>query len=164
MGGFTLNGIGWGDKLYTKLGLGQHYCKFCKSMQNFALMEVQSKIEVFFIKTVTFNTKYAVCCAKCEEGFYITDDQRDALLYRGAKIEVLENGISVIQSGEENLALPSKRICNKCGQVQPDSNQGKSCVYCGAPLQGNNGERICKACGARVPEGQLFCGECGTKY
>ena len=164
MGGFTINGFGWGDKLYPKLGLGQHYCKYCKSMQNFALMEVQSKIEVLFIKTVTFNTKYAVCCTKCEEGYYVTEEQRDELLYQGAKIEVLEDGISVIKSGEEPIALPAKRICNKCGQAQPDSSTGNFCVYCGASLQGTSNERICKTCGAKVPEGQLFCGECGTKY
>lgn len=164
MGGFTFNGLGWGDKLNPKLGLGQHYCKHCESMQNFALMEVQSKVVLFWVKTVTFNTKYAVCCTKCEEGFYVTEEQRDDLLYRGAKIEVLEDGISIIKSGEENLSLPAKRICSKCGKAQPDTNKGNFCVYCGESLQCTNNERICKACGAKVPEGQLFCDECGTRY
>ena len=95
MAGVMVNGCGWSDSFYSTLNLGSHYCKYCKSMQNFALMEVNAKIRILFIPTVTFSTKYCVCCEKCKNGIYVNDKQRDLLLYRGARIEV-GDGISII--------------------------------------------------------------------
>lgn len=101
MGGFTLNGMGWGDSFYPKLGLGCHYCIHCKSMEEFVLCEVKTKIKVFFIPTVSIKTSYAVTCAKCKEGYYISDEQRDALLYQGAGIKVDEKtGVITIKMQE----------------------------------------------------------------
>ena len=36
MAGVIINGFGWSDSYYPRLNLGQHYCKFCNSMQNFS--------------------------------------------------------------------------------------------------------------------------------
>lgn len=71
---------------------------------------------------------------------------------------------SDVKFSEGDNQLYSKKICNECGQTQPDSNTGNFCVYCGISLKDTNSERICKTCGAKVPKDQLFCGECGTKY
>ena len=99
MAGVIINGFGWSDSYYPRLNLGQHYCKFCNSMQNFALMEVKAKIRIFFVPTVSFSTKYCVCCEKCQNGIYVNDEQRDLLLYRGAKIEV-RDGISIVTKSD----------------------------------------------------------------
>lgn len=167
MGGFTVDGFGVGDSFYPKLGLGQHYCSFCKSMQEFALMEVRRKIKLLYIPTVSINTKYAVGCAKCKSGYYITDEQRDEILYRGAQIEVKSDGIIIKQIGENapaRIQQAAESVCPKCGREQP--NPGKFCSYCGASLQFDEPQqknRICKTCGAAILDGQMFCTECGTK-
>lgn len=96
MAGVMINGFGWSDSYYSRLNLGQHYCKFCNSIQNFALMEVKAKIRMMFIPTVAFGTKYFIGCEKCKNGIYVDDEQRDLLLYRGAKIEV-GDGISIVK-------------------------------------------------------------------
>lgn len=174
MGGFTIDGCGVGDSFYPKQDLGSHYCSYCKSVQQFALMEVRRKIKVFYIPTVSINTKFAVGCKKCQNGYYIDDKQRDDILYGRAQIEVKPDRV-LVKSRQEFITpdVPQRSIstdnggdrsCPMCGKPQPGT--GQFCVYCGASLtsqQAQPKERFCTLCGAKVQQGQIFCGECGTK-
>ncbi|MDO5134115.1 MAG: zinc-ribbon domain-containing protein [Eubacteriales bacterium] len=98
MGGFTVNGCGVGDSFYPQKGLGLHFCKSCRSKQDFVLMEVRRKIKVFFIPTVSINVKYAVGCAKCKSGYYIDDKWKDALMNSKATIQVEDDGIRLLMT------------------------------------------------------------------
>ncbi len=102
MGGFTVNGCGVGDSFYPKMGLGQHYCRSCKSMQDFVLMEVRRKIKVFFVPTISINTKYAIGCAKCKSGYYISDDCKEALMNSKATIQVEDDGIRILYCNDNH--------------------------------------------------------------
>ena len=166
MGGFTVNGCGVGDSFYPKLSLGQHYCRVCGSIQEYSLMEVQRKIKVFFVPTVSINTKYAVACKKCKNGFYITDEQREALWYRNAQIEVTEGEIAIKKSGtisaepvKMQVAKGNAPCCPKCGKEQP--MKGKFCVFCGEVVLSES--PVCKNCGAPMQSDQIYCFECGMK-
>lgn len=180
MGGFTIDGCGVGDSFYPKQDLGSFYCYGCQSIQEFALMEVKRKIKVLYIPTVSINTKYAVGCKKCKNGYYIDDQQRDDLLFRRSAIEVKADGIYFKQisappshaaptptAPERQNAVPAAsggKTCPSCGKQQPGS--GKFCVYCGTPLPAQETapkQKFCVYCGAKLPPGQLFCGECGMK-
>ncbi len=171
MAGFVLNGMGWADNLRSILGLGKHYCKFCNSVQDFSLMEISRKIYVLFLPTITIKTQYAVCCERCKNGLCINDRQRDLLLYQGAKLEVQE-GMSIVVPDhpsllEQSIVSQLRSVCPKCGKEQLEEGSVKFCAFCGSPMQNNTqedfAERICRNCGATLSEGELFCGECGTK-
>lgn len=73
MGGFIYNGMGWKEVFQPIKTVGSFYCAACRSVQNIAVMEVESKVAVFRIPTVTFKIKYAVGCEKCKNGFYIEE-------------------------------------------------------------------------------------------
>lgn len=66
-------------------------------MKEFVLCEVKRKIEILYIPTISIKTSYAVTCAECKEGYYVSDEQCAALLYHGASIEVDEKtgGITI---------------------------------------------------------------------
>ncbi|MGN0263730.1 MAG: zinc ribbon domain-containing protein [Oliverpabstia sp.] len=148
MGGFTVNGCGTGDSFYPKLILGNHYCKYCKSIQEFDLMEVKRKIKVLYIPTVSINTKYAVACKKCKNGYYVEDSIRDDLLYGRKTIEVKEGEISYI-----DVAKVAKGISGKKESV---SNEVKA-VSTGSSVS------FCPYCGNKIQPNQLFCTSCGKK-
>lgn len=146
MGGFTVNGCGTGDRFYPKLGLGQHYCQSCRSIQPYALMEVKRKIEVFFIPTVSISTKYAVACKKCKTGYYIEDNIRNELLYGRMGIEV----------------QPDKILFKRLdGQKVPSLQKENSAAE--RPDTGANAPLFCKCCGAQLQPGQAFCTSCGVR-
>lgn len=178
MGGFTYNGFGVGDSFYPKQDLGSFYCYSCKSIQEFALMEVKRKIKLLYIPTVSVNTKFAVGCKKCKNGYYIDDQQRDDLLFRRAAIEVKADGIVFKQISVPGAAVtppvPETRSvpgetggvnCPNCGQTQAGGT--RFCVYCGTQLPTQPAaaplRKFCVHCGAKLSEGQIFCSECGMK-
>lgn len=132
MAGVIVNGFGWEDKYHPIRGLGRHYCVHCRSVQDFFLNEVRKKIIIFFfIPTVTINTKYAVLCAHCGEGYYIDDHQRDLILYQDAGIEISFEGIKI--TGKITEQSSAKYVCPKCGK--PCLESGTFCVYCGHKLK-----------------------------
>ena len=47
-------------------------------------------------------------------------------------------------------------LCPNCGKP---AGEGKFCVNCGTNLQ----LQECSNCGEKIPTGQRFCGECGTR-
>lgn len=93
MGGFTINGCGAADSFYPIKELGEFYCPECRQKRQMCLMEVKRKIKVLYIPTVSINTKYAVGCRSCENGYYISDQQKDDLIYGRAWAEMTEEGL-----------------------------------------------------------------------
>lgn len=93
MGGFTVNGCGTGDSFYTLRLLPGKKCRFC-GKTDYALMEVKRKIKVFYIPTVSLNTKYAIACPKCKNGYYISEEQKSIVLANGPEcVDVGVNGV-----------------------------------------------------------------------
>ena len=97
MGGFLFNGCGAADSFYPKKSLGMHYCKYCHSIKEYALMEVKRKIRVVYIPTFSITTKYAVGCTKCKNGYYIEDNVRDEILYGKMGIEMQGDEIKLVR-------------------------------------------------------------------
>ncbi len=135
-------------------------------------MEVKRKIKVFYIPTVSIDTKYAVGCKKCKSGYYINDQQRDDLLFHRSTIEVHADGIYFKQIGTPPAdaaprsapSVPDGAVCPSCGKAQAAG--GKFCVFCGTPIPAQAAapaQKFCVHCGAKLEPGQLFCNECGIK-
>lgn len=177
MGGFTVNGCGTGDSFHPIRILGNHYCKHCKSIQEYDLMEVKRKIKVFYIPTVAINTKYAVACKKCKNGSYIEDSIRDDLMYGRKEITVESGGIYYKNVAGDIPVQPNhgssqnvdnnkdksdeKGLTIKCGKCGAElAAETKFCGRCGAPVECVS---FCPTCGAKLQQGQAFCMSCGVK-
>jgi len=96
LAGFTFNGCGASDSYYPLWQLGEHYCPVCNAQKPFSVMELRMKIRVFFIPTVTVNTKYAVACNKCKNGYYIDENQKNDIISGRATVEIKKDGAEVI--------------------------------------------------------------------
>lgn len=189
MGGFTYNGIGWGDCFYPKKDLGRHYCYECKSIQEFALMEVKSKVKILYIPTVSFKTRFSVGCKKCKSGYYVNEDVVRDLLYNRLSIEVAENEVrfhpSTISGGESKQDTPVIATQDESGddsQKNVKSTESKDDGEGFGELFGEffgqtfleaekphlekavKDEPLkCKNCGATLKPHQLFCSSCGLR-
>ncbi len=94
MAGFTFNGCGASDSYYPIKYIGDFNCPCCgNTMQKFSLMELRMKIRVFFIPTVTVNTKYAVACNKCKNGYYVDETQKNNILSGRVQAIVTSDGV-----------------------------------------------------------------------
>ena len=97
MGGFTVNGFGATDRFVPIRNLGTFQCPHCKQERMLQLMEVQRKVSLLYIQTVTINTKYAIACASCQNGYYIEEQQRDDILYGRAIATITEQGAVLLK-------------------------------------------------------------------
>ncbi|MDO5336378.1 MAG: zinc-ribbon domain-containing protein [Eubacteriales bacterium] len=180
MGGFTVDGCGVGDSFYPKLNLGNHFCKYCNSIQEFALMEVKRKIKVFYIPTLSINTKFAVGCKKCKNGYYIDDKVRDGLLYGRMAIEVESDGIifKTIQNTAQDIdTVQNENAIQSAGTVKntnviqnADAGQNGNVMqdkeknpHQSAQPKASQKIRYCKCCGSKLEPDQIFCTFCGVK-
>lgn len=97
MGGFMYNGFGAADSYYPIKSVGKFYCNACNKEQEFSVMELKRKIRVLYIPTLTINSKFAVACNKCKNGYYIDDNQKNGLLYGRAIVKnISENGPNIV--------------------------------------------------------------------
>ena len=137
--GYTFNGFGFDKKLSPMIELGEHHCKYCHSRKTFVLAAEQYIAKVLWVISAGMFSKYAVVCSECENGYYVNDRQRDSLLYLGAKIQVDDDGISIIQPN---------------GDVIPEDRAQK---------QNIPAKKVCPKCGTEYSEGENFCGICGER-
>lgn len=93
MGGFLLDGCGVSDGFYPVKEIKVYHCSYCNKEHMYSLFEVKRKLTILFIKTLTFTTKYAVCCSKCKNGYYISDEQKEAILNNKVDIDVKSDGL-----------------------------------------------------------------------
>lgn len=105
MGGFTVNGFGATDRFVPIRNLGTFQCPHCKQERMLQLMEVQRKVSLLYIQTVTINTKYAIACASCQNGYYIEEQQKDDILYGRAIATITEQG-AVLLKKEKIIDAP----------------------------------------------------------
>lgn len=68
MGGFRFNGCGVTEHFKHIKSLGTHQCPNCNKLAEFSLDQVNKKVDVFWIPTLTLNSQYAVMCKNCEMG------------------------------------------------------------------------------------------------
>ena len=108
MGGFTVNGFGATDRFVPIRNLGTFQCPHCKQERMLQLMEVQRKVSLLYIQTVTINTKYAIACASCQNGYYIEEQQKDDILYGRAIATITEQG-AVLLKREKIIDAPEKQ-------------------------------------------------------
>ena len=144
MGGFTVNGFGATDRFVPIRNLGTFQCPHCKQERMLQLMEVQRKVSLLYIQTVTINTKYAIACASCQNGYYIEEQQKDDILYGRAIATITEQGAVLLKKEkiidapekQEKPSLPQnsragqprRRFCGRCGSSL-DEQTGR-CPVC----------------------------------
>ncbi|MFP3951828.1 MAG: zinc ribbon domain-containing protein [Candidatus Bathyarchaeia archaeon] len=98
-------------------------------------------------------------CWNEQEGLCIEDAPRESTEVAAARAEKRVKDIREATSKEQvfqGKIEKKQTICPRCGKP---AGQGKFCVNCGAPLE----LQECPNCGTKVPAGQTFCGECGTR-
>ena len=93
MGGMLIDGCGASDSYYKLKDVTKAYCRTCGREQMFALMQLKMKIRVFWIPTVPINTKYAVVCPVCKNGYLVDESQKNEILAGRLQVEVAEDGL-----------------------------------------------------------------------
>lgn len=99
MAGFTFNGCGASDSYYPIKFIEERHCNVCNAQTSFSLMELRMKIRVLFIPTVTVNTKYAIVCEKCKNGFYISEEQKNGIMDNSLIPIIASDGINFEERG-----------------------------------------------------------------
>lgn len=142
MGGVLINGCGTSDSLVTMRTLPGRLCRVCKKA-DYALMEVKRKVRVFYIPVVSINTKYAIACPKCKEGYYISEEQKNIVLREGSScVEILADGVRI--HGTTKAAVVDAPADDEIYFVDEGS------------------QTVC-SCGATLMPGAKFCTKCGSK-
>ena len=194
MGGFTINGCGATDRFNPIKELGTFTCPRCQKVTGFTLDEVKRKIDVFFIPTATVSVKYAIMCKNCENGKYIDEAEKNALMSGAAKAEIDEDGIAVImpqrnraekpEFSQEKRSVPhldssknqrseqGKKRCPECDTLL--SKDSVFCSQCGYRFgresasdslePAQEGTKTCPKCGTVLKEDSVFCSQCGHPF
>lgn len=171
MGGFTVNGFGATDRFVPIRNLGTFQCPHCKQERMLQLMEVQRKVSLLYIQTVTINTKYAIACASCQSGYYIEEQQKDDILYGRAIATITEQGAVLLkkekiidapekqekpsllqnsqaerqtQSAQQNTQQDTQQNTLAGQQAQAERPRRRFCGRCGSPLDEQTGR--CPVC------------------
>lgn len=159
MGGFTVNGFGATDRFVPIRNLGTFQCPHCKQERMLQLMEVQRKVSLLYIQTVTINTKYAIACASCQNGYYIEEQQKDDILYGRAIATITEQG-AVLLKKEKIIDAPEKQEKPSLPQNSQAGRQTQSAQQ--NTLQDTQQDTLV---GQQARAGQprrRFCGRCGS--
>lgn len=176
MGGFMINGCGVAESFKPIAVLPGHTCRRC-GKANYAVMEARNKIRVLFIPTFTVGVKYVIACSKCENGYYISEEQKDYVLQHGAKcVEVTDKGVLIHKVAPQPsipapqppappaptpvppAPQPSQSLRCECGCV-PDPGS-IFCPDCGKKLRQPTPR--CSVCGSEVNATAIFCSHCGN--
>ena len=171
MGGFTVNGFGATDRFVPIRNLGTFQRPHCKQERMLQLMEVQRKVSLLYIQTVTINTKYAIACASCQNGYYIEEQQKDDILYGRAIATITEQGAVLLkkekiidapekqekpsllqnsqaerqtQSAQQNTQQDTQQDTLAGQQAQAERPRRRFCGRCGSSLDGQTGR--CPVC------------------
>ena len=158
MGGFTVNGFGATDRFVPIRNLGTFQCPHCKQERMLQLMEVQRKVSLLYIQTVTINTKYAIACASCQNGYYIEEQQKDDILYGRAIATITEQG-AVLLKKEKIIDAPEK-------QEKPSLPQNSQAEQQAHPARQNAPQGTQETLAERQARAERprrrFCGRCGS--
>ena len=158
MGGFTVNGCGATDSFYPVKDLGVFHCPSCGQTRTLCLMEVKRKIRVLYIPTVSISTKYAVACKSCRNGYYITEQQKDDLLYDRSEAEITSEGAILHKKGRPEVidvqeSEPEEPFVPELEEPFAAEPEERS-----AP--GPARRRFCGRCGGRLDEQTGLCPVC----
>lgn len=163
MGGFTINGCGAADSFYPIKDLGEFYCPECRQKRQMCLMEVKRKIKVLYIPTVSINTKYAVGCRSCENGYYISDQQKDDLIYGRAWPEITEDGLllhQIKESPAQGTEMTAEEYLEEEETALEEyADTGENSVGGSAPHEIQR-PRFCSKCGRELDEATGKCKVC----
>ncbi len=119
MAGFTYNGFGAADSYYPLKSIGTFYCPHCRKERSFALMELRMKVRLLYIPTVTVNTKYAIVCEKCKEGYYVEESVKNDILAGRIQPIVQADGVQLNRVGLQQEIPASQPIPQPVCQPQP---------------------------------------------
>lgn len=106
MGGFLYNGCGASDSYYPIKDLKEAYCNSCKTIRKFQLMELKRKIRVFWIPTLSIDTKYGIICPNCKTGWYVEEYQKDAILKGDMVVAINTDGVTLSRVQKKQQAPP----------------------------------------------------------
>lgn len=152
-----LNGFGAADSYYPIKELPGLQCRRCKKA-DMALMELRMKIRIVYIPTFTIGKKYAVCCPKCKEGFYVDDAQRTFILNHDAScVQVSDEGITLVDDEADAVeAAPQAASL-------PEPEEAPVAAPPAEPAAAKEEAAPKCSCGAELIPGALFCMKCGKK-
>lgn len=158
MGGFMINGCGAADSYYKLKDLPHLNCAGCKN-KTLALMELRRKVRVLYIPTVTLNTKYAVVCPSCKNGYYVNEEQKNYILNNPAEcVEMTSDGVVIHRNPARQNPVQNESKPKSTDTFAEDTlGSGKE----SQTEQGSNGTRC--VCGYSLQPGDAFCPYCGTK-
>lgn len=158
MGGFMFNGCGATDSFYKVRDVGSFFCPGCKETRVFSLFEVKRKIRVVYIPTVPISVKYAVSCSACRDGYYISEQQKDDILYGRVDIEVTSNSVIFHKKQGTDVCPeipkdiePKKDIDIRTDEQELDQRQEE-------PIP-----RFCSKCGSRLDIQTGICMNCDSE-
>lgn len=156
MGGFMVNGCGAADSFYKIKDLGTFQCPHCNQLRTYSLMEVKMKIRVLYIPTVSVNTKYAVACASCKNGYYVNEKQKDDILYDRVVTQMTSDGVTFYDKKALEETISGKkedpRILEEPKEVQEEKFQ--------PGWQETPRKKFCAKCGGRLDEQTGLCPSC----
>lgn len=78
--GILVNGCGVSDKCKKLMPIGEKHCEKCDQSKEFYVCELTKRIAIIFIPVLKIQTKYAIMCGTCENGYYIDESQKNKLL------------------------------------------------------------------------------------
>ena len=180
MGGVVVNGFGAEDKFKTIKYLGEFVCPHCKKSSQFTLDEVNRKIVLLFIPTVSYSTKYAIMCKKCQLGDYISEYDKNRILNGTATVDFSAGRMQIIDvntgGGGSAPINNSAQTVNLNNNINNDTSAQNMIICPGCGKEINAVGRFCNLCGANItmpePEPEpdpkpaperLFCNQCGKE-
>ena len=116
MGGFTINGCGAADSFKKMKDLGTKWCGACSRQTETYLCQVNRKIRVFYIPTLTLKSSYGVVCWRCKQGYYVSEEDAGRLLAGAVKTQVESVEETKTCPACQNACGVNEKFCGKCGQ------------------------------------------------
>lgn len=181
MGGFLYNGCGASDSYYKIKDLEAAYCNSCKTVRTFQLMELKRKIRVFWVPTLSIDTKYAVVCPYCKNGWYVEEHQKDSILKGTVSVEIGEDGITLQKVQKKQPTPPPLQTSLKAGgDLKETDKEGQSDIEKSHKLSENKSnisksgileedismnqilhKKICPSCKLQFMGDKTHCSICG---
>lgn len=165
MGGFLFNGCGASDSYSKVMDLKQGYCRTCRKQQMFALYELDRKVRVVWIPTVSLSKKNAVICDRCKNGQYVEGEVLNALLAGRAELAFGEDGMKIFVGKKEaeektDQLLPKKEDIPK--QEMPREN-AKIPAHGISDFKIERRKKKCPGCGLLFSSQRTQCSICGMR-
>ena len=77
---------GWGKDAKVLAFVGLMKCQNCNNYSMWYLVEISSKVKVYFIPVAKYGSKYFVMCNVCENGYEVDKDKKNEILEESVQL------------------------------------------------------------------------------